>query len=232
MFPTVLAVPAVILAARDVEAFKTVALVLAFTTEAIEDDAVVRLARVARDPEESVASVRLRVANDHTCDAVRFELPVDRVRPILPGVVRVDVATFHTSAASVPKVVRERVAEDQTLRGMVEAREVEAVRTIASVWVLMVDIALVMLLLTPAIEAPRDDEAAKTLLLTVVTFPLTVARVEPKLLDAAKTLPFVVLILVLAVASVAPRLVEALVTSDCTARDPAVSPAPVRVLVA
>ena len=48
---------------------------------------------------------------------------------MVPAVVRVDVATFHTSDASVPKVVRERVAEDQTARGMVAAREVEAVRT-------------------------------------------------------------------------------------------------------
>lgn len=52
---------------------------------------------------------------------------------MLPGVVRVDVATFQTSDARVPNVVSDRVADDQTLIGMVEARDVEAVRTVASV---------------------------------------------------------------------------------------------------
>ena len=72
-----------------------------------------------------------------------MELPVPSARPIEPGVVRVDVATFQTSAASVPKVVRDRVAEDQTLSGIVAAKDVEAVETVASVWALMVEIAVV-----------------------------------------------------------------------------------------
>ena len=54
-------------------------------------------------------------------------------RPVVPAVVRVDVATFHTSAASVPNVVRERVELAQTAVGIVEANEDEAVKTVASV---------------------------------------------------------------------------------------------------
>ena len=52
---------------------------------------------------------------------------------MLPGVVRLLVATFHTSDARVPNVVSDLVPDDQTAVGMVEAREVEAVRTVASV---------------------------------------------------------------------------------------------------
>jgi hypothetical protein len=46
----------------------------------------------------------------------------------------VDVATFQTSAAKVPKFESVLVLPlPQTAVGMVEAREVEAVRTVASV---------------------------------------------------------------------------------------------------
>lgn len=51
-----------ILDARDVEAFRTVALVFAFTTAATDVVAVVKLDNVASEPAVKVASVRLRVA--------------------------------------------------------------------------------------------------------------------------------------------------------------------------
>ena len=63
---------------------------------------------------------------------------------MVPAVVRVAVATFQTSAARVPNVVSERVADDQTLSGIVAAREVEAVRTVAAVAALMVEMAEVI----------------------------------------------------------------------------------------
>ena len=52
---------------------------------------------------------------------------------MVPPAVRVEEATFHTSEASVPKFERVRPEEDQTAVGMVEARDVEAVRTVESV---------------------------------------------------------------------------------------------------
>ena len=72
---------------------------------------------------------------------------------MVPAVVRVAVAIFQTSDAKVPNVVRERVPLDQTLSGIVAAREVEAVRTVASVWVLMVEIAVVSWLFVFAFTA-------------------------------------------------------------------------------
>ena len=57
--------------------------------------------------------------------------------------VSVRVPLAHTSAARVPNVVSERDADDQTLSGIVEARDVEAVNTVALVLELMVEIAVV-----------------------------------------------------------------------------------------
>ena len=98
----------------------------------------------AREPDERVAPVRVREPNVHTSEAV---IPVVTFEasclPMVPADVRVVVATFHTSAARVPKVVRDRVPFAQTLSGIFEAREVDAVRTVASVWLLMVAIAVV-----------------------------------------------------------------------------------------
>ena len=65
--------------------------------------------------------------------AVRpFELAAS-CRPMDPGVVRVEEATFQTSAARVPKLESVRPVVAQTAVGIVEAREVEAVKTVASV---------------------------------------------------------------------------------------------------
>ena len=52
--------------ATDVEALPTMVLVLVFTLEAIELDAVVRSLSVAREPEVKPAPVRVRVAALHT----------------------------------------------------------------------------------------------------------------------------------------------------------------------
>ena len=102
--------------------------------------------------------------------------------PIVPGFVRVDVATFHTSAARVPKVVRERVPDDQTLRGILDARDVDAVNTVASVWELMVEMAEVSwelvlelteavpaVIFAPIFEANDEDALPTTLLVFVFT---------------------------------------------------------------
>jgi hypothetical protein len=118
--------------------------------EAILVDAVVTLAAVAREPAESVASVRFLVPYDQMDASVR-ELP-PRVEtatsrlsticlPTVPTPFRVEVATFQTSAASVPKDVSVRVPVDQTLVGMVARSEVDAVRTVALVLALMVEMA-------------------------------------------------------------------------------------------
>ena len=74
---------------------------------------------------------------------MRLELPVERARPIVPVFVRVEVATFQTSAARVPKLESVLPVVAQTAVGMVEARLVEAVRTVESVWLLIVEMAVV-----------------------------------------------------------------------------------------
>ncbi len=63
-------------------------------------------------------SVRLRVAYVHTSDA---DIPV------LPVSVRVPFV--QTSATRLPKVVNERLDEDQTASGMVAYKDEDAVRT-------------------------------------------------------------------------------------------------------
>ena len=73
ILPAVAAVPAVMLAASEVEAARTVAFVLALILVVAE----VMSESLARDPEDKVASVRLRVPKFHTCDAVRDPLLVD-----------------------------------------------------------------------------------------------------------------------------------------------------------
>ena len=102
-------------AARDVEAVRTVALVLEFTlavpaviADASEVEAVVTSDVRANDPEVRVLSVRLRVAKVQTSDAV-----------IEPDV-RVRVPLVQTSDAKVPKVVRLRVGLAQNAPGSVE----------------------------------------------------------------------------------------------------------------
>ena len=75
--------------------------------------------------------------------------------------------------------------------------------------------------------AANEDEAFKMLVLVVLILLLAVARVVPRLDDAFRTLVFVVASLVPSAASVVPSELDALVTSDCTARLPELSPAPV-----
>ena len=54
----------------------------------------------------------------------------------------VDDATFQTSDANVPKLESVRVPFAQTAVGMVEAKDVEAVSTVASVCASIVEIAV------------------------------------------------------------------------------------------
>ena len=176
----------------------------------------------------------MRVPKLQTCAAVRLpppppDTPFARAKPMLPGVVRVDVATFQTADTSVPKVSRERPLTDQTPRGMVEASDVEAVKTVASVCALMVDIAevnwlfvfafmfaarlveavAIALFVFALITATFELEAFRMFVLAVVIFVLAVASEAPRLDDAARTLPFVVVTLAPMVARVTPRDVEA-----------------------
>ena len=58
--------------------------------------------------------------------------------------VRVRVPFVHTSAARVPKVVRDRVALPHTAVGMVASNDVEAVRTVELVFALIVETAEVI----------------------------------------------------------------------------------------
>ena len=111
-------VPEVMADAREVEAVRTAESVCALTADVSD----VTFAAVAKEPEVNDASVRLRVLYVHTSEAVRP-----------PVVVSERVLFVHTSAANVPKLVSERVPTAHTAVGMVEAREVEAVRTVASV---------------------------------------------------------------------------------------------------
>ena len=82
--------------------------------------------------------------------------PFARARPIDPGAVKVLVATFHTADTREPNISRERPVTDQTAVGMVAANDVEAVRTVASVCILMVVTALEIF---AARLATIDDEA-------------------------------------------------------------------------
>jgi len=135
---------------------------------AIEEEAVVTSDCNANEPEVRPAPVRVRVPNDQTSAAVRVPPPLEPVpanvswRPVVPGVVKVDVATFQTSDARVPKVVSERVPLAQTAVGMVEAKEVEAVRTVEAVYASIVEMAEASWLLVLAFTLEASDvEAAR-----------------------------------------------------------------------
>jgi hypothetical protein len=101
-------------------------------------------------PNVKVASERLRVAYDQTSEAVRLlpgpEVPefapiILSCLPAVPAPMNVDVATFQTSAARVPKSESERPEIDQTAVGIVANKELEAVRTVEFVLLLIVVIA-------------------------------------------------------------------------------------------
>ena len=112
---------------REEEAEVTTAFVLAVPAviaEAREVEAVVTSDCRARAPEVSVASVKSLTPYVQTSAAV-----MPRPTPL----VSVLVPLFHTSAARVPKVVRDLAVLAQTAVGMVARSDVEAVRTVASV---------------------------------------------------------------------------------------------------
>jgi hypothetical protein len=112
--------------------------------EAIADasdvDAFVTSDWTARVPLLRLAPVSVRAPKLQTCDAVRLPDPplLANCNPIDPAVTMLEVATFQTSEAKVPKVVRDRVADAQTLSGMVAPSEVDAVKTVALVLLLIV----------------------------------------------------------------------------------------------
>jgi hypothetical protein len=161
----------VIIEPIDVEAFNTCVVVLPFTTAAIEVEAVVRLVFVF-----AFTSATTEV------EAVCTSLSVARDPAVRPAPVRVRVAEVQTSAARVPKVVREREPEAHTFAGMevimlpilVEAvlvfaltkatTEVEALETVVFVLVLIAVWELVM-------AAPREVVAVVTSL-SVASDPL------------------------------------------------------------
>jgi hypothetical protein len=162
----------------------------AVIAEARDDEAFVTSDVFARVPDVRVASVRLRVANDQTCEAV---IPVARESclPVVPSAMTLEVAMFQTSEARVPNVVRDRVVALHTPAGIVARSDVEAVKTVALVFELMVEMAeaiwelvfafipvareveavriaeLVFALITEA----RDDEALSTVAFTDDVIP-------------------------------------------------------------
>ncbi len=141
---------------------------LPFTTATIEVEAVVRSAKVPREPEVKVASVRLRVAYVQTSEAL---IPPDEVRVRVPFV--------HTSAARVPNVVRDLEAEDQTEVGIVARSDVEAVRTVALVFELIVEIAedICELVFALMFEASEVEAARIVAFTSVVTLAILVLLV-------------------------------------------------------
>ena len=117
-------VSVVIAEARDEEALLVLVL--------IEETAPVTSDCNARVPDESVPAVRVRAPKLQMSEALMPEARVICL-PVVPATVSVEVATFQTSAAKLPKFVRVRVPAAQTAVGMVDASEVEAVKTVASV---------------------------------------------------------------------------------------------------
>ncbi len=226
----------VMFVAREVEAASTVAFVFVFTTPAIDEDAVVTMAFVfaftavvtaailvesevealvtsdctAREPDERVASVRFLVPYVHTSAAVREPPPLVRVR----------VPLVQTSAARVPNVVRDREALDQTARGIVAPRDVDAVRTVALVLLLMVVIAEAMVALTAVVTAAMfvesEVEARSTVALVLaLTALVLLVMLVARDVEAVRMALFVLaLTAVVTAAMLVESEVDAFVTSD------------------
>ena len=125
-----------------------------------------------------------------------------RTFPIDPAVESVEVATFQTADTRVPNVSSERPLTDQTFKGIVDASDVDAVRTVAFVLLLIVVIAFEMLF-------AKDVEAFNTFVLVVLILVLAVASEFPKLVEAFVIFVFAVFTLVATEAIEAPRLVDA-----------------------
>jgi hypothetical protein len=123
--------------------------------ELIEETALVTSDAVASEPESRDAPVRVRVAYVQTSDAA--SVPAVSVR----------VALDQISETNEPKVVSDRVPFAHTAVGIVEASEVEAVRTVALVFELIVEIAVAIsesvfaftLAVPEEIAEASDDEA-------------------------------------------------------------------------
>jgi hypothetical protein len=224
------AVPAVIAEAIEDEAELVFALteaVSAVIAAASEVEAVVKFVSVASEPVSSVPSERRRVAYVQTSEAVREEPLVSVLVPFV-----------QTSAARVPNVVRDLVVADQTAVGIVEASEVEAVKTVELVLLLIVVIAeeswefvlAFTSVVTLAIPAANEVEAARIeafvfAFTSVVTLAVpSASEVEAlRIVDAVEAVPAVI-------ADAIEE--EAVVTSDVFASVPTVSVASVRLRVA
>ena len=188
---------------REEDAVRTVALVLVLITAAREDDAVLRAELVFA----LTLAVPAVIAVPRDEDAVVRSDSVASEPDERPAPVRVRVPFVHTSAASDPKVVSERVPLAQTFAGMevidvamdesVVPREVEAVNTVALVFALT--------------TAARDDDAVLVFVFTAVVTPAVAEFVF--------------------VFTTAAIELEAVVTSDSVASEPEERPAPVRVRV-
>ena len=133
----ILAGSAVIDAPRDVEAVRICALVLAFTTAAMDEEAV---------PIVVLTDVVARLISTF----------VAREPDVRPAPVRVRVAEIQTSEASVPKDESVRTLEFQTFVGIVSASEVEAVLMVELTEVVTAPVCVLVLALT---TAATEDEA-------------------------------------------------------------------------
>ena len=113
--------------ARDVEAARTVASVFALTALVIpEVCAFVFAFTTAAIEVEAVVTVEFTLVVARLMSAFVAREPV-----VKPAPVRVRVAEIHTSEASVPKDESVRTLEFHTLVGIVRASEVEAVLIVA-----------------------------------------------------------------------------------------------------
>jgi hypothetical protein len=171
-------VPAAIVVPRDVEAVRIAELVFAFMLEVLPVTSLC----TAKLPESRTVSESLRVAYVHTSAAVK-----------LPPDVSVRVPLDQISETNVPNVVRERDALVQTPVGIVASNEVDAVRTVAFVFELIVETAeetceLVFAFTTAAIEVEAFRTVALVLALTEV---VPAAIVVPRDVDAVSTAEFV-----------------------------------------
>ena len=177
----------------------------ALITAPKEVEAVVKLESVAKEPESKVPEVRFLVAYDQTSEAL-----------IPPPEVSVRVPFVHTSAARVPKVVSDLAVFAHTPVGMVARSDVDAVRTVALVLLLMVETAeeiweLVLVLMFEA----NDVEAARTVALVLeLTADVPAAMREPTEVEALRT---AVLVLPLTTAAIDDEAVLVLLLIDETA---------------
>lgn len=153
----------------------------------------------ASEPVLSPAPVRFRDPNVQISRAEILDA-VASCLPIVPGDVRVDDATFQTSAARVPKEESVLPEVDQTLAGIVAKSEEDAVRTVALVLLLIVVTAdetcefvlAFTSVVTLAIPVASDVEAFKIeALVLALTSVVTFAIPVPNEVEALSIVPLI-----------------------------------------